>query len=310
LASVPEIRPLIEVATADKRLRAFGHGLLERVAADGRLHMDLKPAATKAGRCSCANPNTQQLPQDVRRAVIAPAGRLLAIADFSQLELRTICELSGDTAMREVFARGEDMHRLNAAAFLGVAPEDVSKEQRDLAKACASFGALYGSGARGLVASAWARYRVELSEAEAQLYKDRLFARYPRLKQYQIETAEIAQATGVLRSIVGRPLRVEWEPSGELRWTQCCNFPTQSSAADVVMGAMITVHAALENLDARLLLQIHDELLVECAEALAPEVAQLLEQHMTAAFSELFPGAPIVGLVDVAIRQCWAKPSK
>ena len=116
--------------------------------------------------------------------------------------------------------------------------------------------------------------------------------------------------TGVLRSIAGRPLRAEWEFVQPLKWTLCCNFPVQSSAADVMSLAMAKVHAALEGIDARLILQIHDELLVECAEALAPEVEELLTQHMTAAYLELFPDAPTLKLVDVATRKCWAKPPK
>jgi DNA polymerase I len=310
LGAVPGIRPLLEVITADKRLRSFGHSLLEHVAADGRLHMDLRACATKSGRCTCSKPNLQQLPQDVRKAVVAGPGRLLVIADYNQLELRVVCELSGDETMRKVFARGDDMHRLNAADFLGIAPEAVTEQQRNTAKGVASFGALYGSGARGLVASAWARYRVEMTEGEAQLYKDRFFTRYPRLRQFQIETADQARATGTLRSVAGRPLRVEWEAVQPFKWTLCCNYPVQASAADVVMLAMVKVHAALEHLDARLLLQVHDELLVESAEELAPEVERLLVQHMTGAWLELFPDAPVLKLVDVASRKCWAKPPK
>jgi len=308
--SIPEVRPLLKVIAADKRLRGFGHSLLERVGADGRLRMDLKPCAAKSGRCTCSDPNLQNLPQDVRKAVIAGPGRLLVVADFSQLELRVVSELSGDQAMRQVFSDGGDMHRLNAADFLGIAPEDVSEQQRNTAKGVASFGAIYGSGARGLVASAWARYRVEMTEGEAQLYKDRLFARYPRLRTWQQETAETARVTGTLRSVAGRPLRAEWESIQPLKWTLCCNYPVQSSAADSVMLAMTKVHDALEGLDAQLLLQIHDELLVECAEAIAPEIEQLLTRHMTAAYLELFPAAPTLNLVDVASRKCWAKPPK
>jgi DNA polymerase-1 len=149
-----------------------------------------------------------------------------------------------------------------------------------------------------------------MTEAEARAYREAFYARYPRLRQWQNETARAAEATGVLRSAVGRPLRAEWEAPRGLRWTLCCNFPVQSSTADAMMVAMARVHAALEGRDAQLILQIHDELVVECAEHEGPAVEALLVEHMTAAWLELFPDAPINGLVDVATRQCWAKPRK
>ena len=275
--------------------------------------MDLKPAATKTGRCSCSKPNLQQLPQDVRAAVVAPPGRTLVIADLSQIELRVAAELSGDEAMRQVFRDGGDMHTLNAEDFIGASLETLPEDEREIARNKAKrigFGTLYGCGPRGLVASAWSMYRIEMSEAEAQAWKDRFYARYPRLRQWQNETANVARVTGTLRSVVGRLLRAEWEPVQPLKWTMCCNYPVQSSAADVMLRAMVRVHDALEGMDARLLLQIHDELVCECTEASAPQVAALLEAQMAAAWLETFPGAPALGIVEVKTRPCWAKPPK
>jgi DNA polymerase I len=302
LAAVPEIRPLLDVIHWDKRLRAFGRKLLDRISTDGRLRMDFKPAATKTGRCSCSNPNLQQLPRDVRNSVVAKPGRLLVVADYNQIELRIAAELSGDEGMRQVFRDNVDMHRLNAAAFAGIAPEDVSDALRNTAKRI-GFGTLYGSGARGLVASAWSMYRIEISEAEAQTYKNAFYARYPRLRQWQNETAEAARSTGVVRSVLGRPLRVEWE-NGELRWTTTCNFPVQSSAADVMLVAMAKVADALPG---ALILQVHDELVLEVPEDEAEQAAAVLDAWMVAAFAELFPGAPLAGLVKVAICKSWSE---
>ena len=313
LAAIPEIRPLLEVIHWGKRLRAFGRTLLDKVGADGRLHMDLKPAWTKTGRCACRDPNLQQLPQDVRGAVVAPPGRVLVIADYNQIEFRVASELSGDAAMRDVFAAGGDMHTLNAEDFIGASLDDLPEAERETARNKAKrigFGTLYGSGPRGLVASAWSMYRIEMSEVEAQGWKDRFYARYPRLRQWQNANANAARVTGELRSIVGRPLRAEWEPVQPLKWTLCCNYPVQSSAADVMLLAMARVHAALEGPDARLILQVHDELVVECLEDEAPAVAALLEAQMVAAWTEVFPGAPALGIVEVKTRPCWAKPPK
>jgi DNA polymerase-1 len=313
MAAVPGIRPLLEVIHWDKRLRSFGRTLLEKVGADGRLHMDLKPAWTKTGRCSCRDPNTQQLPPDVRAAVVAPDGRMLVIADLNQIELRVASELSGDEAMRQVFRDGGDMHTLNAEDFIGASLEPLPADEREIARSKAKrigFGTLYGSGPGGLAASAWSMYRIEMTEAEAQTWKDRFYARYPRLRAWQNATANAAQVTGELRSVAGRPLRAAWEPVQPLKWTLCCNYPVQSSAADVMLIAMARVHAALEGRDAALILQVHDELVAECAAGEAPEVAALLEAQMTGAYLELFPDAPTLKLVDVAIRRCWAKPPK
>ena len=275
--------------------------------------MDLKACATKSGRCSCSNPNLQQLPEAVRKAVVAPPGRLLVVADLSQIELRCAAELSGDEAMRQIFRDGGDVHTLNAEDFIGHGLEELPSDEREVARSKAKrigFGTLYGSGASGLAASAWSMYRIDMPVEEAERFKARFYARYPQLRRWQSRTADAARVTGVLRSVAGRPLRAEWEAVQPLKWTTCCNFPVQSSAADVMLLATARVHAALEDLDAQLLLQIHDELLVECAEALAPKVERLLIEHMTAAYRELFPDAPVLGLVDVASRACWAKPPK
>jgi DNA polymerase-1 len=275
--------------------------------------MNLQPAAAKTGRATCSQPNLQQLPQDVRKAVRTAAGRVLVPADYRQIEFRCAAELSGDEALRQVFRNGQDLHVLNAEDFVGASLETLSEAEQETARNKSKrigFGTLYGSGADGLLASAWTMYRIEMAPAEAQAWKERFYARYPQLRAWQRHTADEARVTGVLRSVVGRPLRAEWEPIQPLKWTLCCNYPVQSSAADVLSLAMTKVHQALAGLDAQLILQIHDELLVECAEDIAEQVEALMVEHMTAAWLEIFPDAPVGDLIDVAIRPCWAKPPK
>ena len=270
--------------------------------------MDLKPAATKTGRCSCASPNLQQLPQSVRAAVIARDGYTFVIADYNQIEMRVAAELSGDDNMRRIFSDGQDMHKLNAAAFVGMRPEDVLDVDRNKAKRT-GFGTIYGITARGLVANIWSMYRVEMDEVEAQRWIDQFYARYPRLRQWQQENYARASRTGVIRSICGRPLRAEWE-YGELRWQKTCNFPVQSCAAAVMLKAMARVHAALEGLDARMILQIHDELLIEVDTGRSsPGRGDPRGEHGRGVPGAI-PGRADRGLVDVAIRKCWAKPEK
>jgi DNA polymerase-1 len=152
-------------------------------------------------------------------------------------------------------------------------------------------------------------YRVEMPIEEAETYREAFYARFPRVRQWQRETADTARALGELRSVIGRPLRAEWE-GGELSWPTCCNFPVQSSTADAMMIAMARVDRALAGHDARLILQVHDELVAECAEAEAEAVEAILIEEMTAAWRWLWPEAPTDSLVDVDVRRCWAKPPK
>jgi DNA polymerase-1 len=307
LADRPEIAALLKVDAEDKKLRDFGRKLVGLVnSGTGRVHPSWMPCGAKTGRFACSNPNMQQLPKKERHAVVAPPGRLFVIADYSQLELRVAAELAREDRMRQVFASGGDLHRVNAAWFAGCSEEQVTEDDRSKAKAV-SFGTLFGQGSRGLVQTAWNDWRLMLALEEAERIRAAFFHRYPRLRDWQRENEDRAQRTGLLRSIKGRPLRAEWEYGGKLRWTVCCNYPVQSSAADLVLDAMARVHRALEGFDASLAMQVHDELVVEAAEKTAPEVAELLVEHMTAAWVELFPEAPAQGIVDIRTSPVWAK---
>jgi DNA polymerase-1 len=303
LARHAEIRPLLKVLWSDKRLRTFGHKLLEAISpVTGRVHPDYM-LGTKAGRLACADPNFQQLPSsDVRRAIVAPSGKLLVVADYAQIELRVLAELSGDAALREEFATGGDVHRAAAAAIAGVPVEQVTPEQRRAAKAIV-FGTVYGAGAKGIRASAWAGFDIDLTEAEAGAARSAFLFRYSGVATYQQEQADVARATGVVRSVLGRPLKAEWE-GGRLKYTQAVNFPIQSSAADVMLIAMAKVDRALPS---AMVLQVHDELVLEVPEAEAEAAAATLVACMIEAFGELFPAAPTVGLVSSAIVNVWSE---
>ena len=231
---------------------------------------------------------------------------MLVVADLSQIELRVAAELSADPAMRQAFRDGRDLHRVTASAITGAAEEDVTPEQRKAAKPV-NFGVLYGQGARGLRATAWSDYGLDMSLAEAERARAALRARYPTLIAWQRRTVDRANAAGVLRSVLGRPLRAEREPGGQIRYTLACNYPIQSSAADVLLVAMAKAASMLEGIDAAIILQVHDELVVEAAEQAALTARDRLVEAMTEAFLEVFPDAPAIGLVDAEIRQCWAE---
>ena len=217
---------------------------------------------TKSGRLCCTAPNFQQLPEDVRRAIVAPAGRILVVADYAQIELRVLAELSGDAALRAEFERGGDVHRGAAAAIAGIPIEQVTPEQRRAAKAIV-FGTTYGSGPVGIRASAWSNFEIDLSLEQAGAAREALLCRYPGVRKYQRGQTDVAQATGLVRSVLGRPLKAEWE-GGRLRFTRAVNFPIQASAADVMLIAMAKVDRVLPG---AMILQVHDELVLEVLEA-------------------------------------------
>ena len=165
-------------------------------------------------------------------------------------------------------------------AVIAPSGKDVMPEQRKAAKPV-NFGVLYGQGTRGLRATAWSDYGLDLSLAEAERARAALRARYPTLIAWQRRAVDRASAAGVLRSVLGRPLRAEWEPGGQIRYMLACNYPVQSSAADVLLVAMAKAASMLEGIDGALILQVHDELVVEAAEEVAPTARDRLVEAMT-----------------------------
>jgi DNA polymerase I len=301
LAHHEEIRPLLRVLWSDKRLRAFGHKIVELInPVTGRLHPDYMACGAKSGRLTCTKPNIQQLPPDARQAVIASPGKALVGADYSQVELRVLAELAGDDALRGVFARGGDVHAEAAARIAGVPLEEVTPEQRKAAKAIV-FGVMYGAGAKRLRASAWDSYGVDLTIEEAAAAKAALLDAFPGIREYQRDQADQAEHDGVLWSIAGRPLRAAWE-GGDIDYTQAVNFAVQASATDVLLLAMANVDRALPG---ALVISLHDELVLEVPEDQAEEVCVLLPAYMAAAYSELFPGAPLQDLVTAKAGLSW-----
>jgi DNA polymerase I len=299
----PEIRPLLAVQRAQKRVSTFGAKLSAMVSpVTGRLHGDFF-CYSKTGRLNCSKPNLLQLPPDARAAVIAPPGRVFVDADLGQIELRCLAELAGEQVMRAAFAEGVDIHRLTASTIVGRAPEDVSDADRALAKP-ANFGVVYGMGARGLRSYAWKNYDLEWTLAEADRVRSMLFDTYPGIRPYQNARAEEARINGVLYSIAGRPPRPEWEPDGEIWFTSCCNFGIQASAADVLLEALIRVDRALPG---ALVLSIHDEILLEVPEDEAEAAAATLTECMTEAFMKWFPGATTRKLVEAKTGRCWGE---
>ncbi|MBP9804924.1 MAG: DNA polymerase I [Candidatus Accumulibacter sp.] len=238
-------------------------------AGTGRVHTSYAQAVAVTGRLASSDPNLQNIPvrtaegRRIRAAFIAPAGSRIVSADYSQIELRIMAHLSEDPRLLEAFAQGEDVHRATAAEIFGVRPAEVGPDQRRVAKVI-NFGLIYGMSAFGLAR------QLDLERGAAQAYIERYFARYPGVAGYMARTRDAAKAQGYVETVFGRRL---WLP--EIHSSQAArrqgaeraaiNAPMQGSAADLIKSAMIVVQGWLdsEHLQTRLLLQVHDELVLE-----------------------------------------------
>jgi DNA polymerase-1 len=238
----------------------------------GRVHTNYNQAVAVTGRLASSDPNLQNIPvrtaegRRIREAFIAPPGHVIVSADYSQIELRIMAHLSRDAGLLRAFAERRDIHRATAAEIFGVAPEEVSAEQRRYAKVI-NFGLIYGMSAFGLAA------QMGVERGAAQGYIDRYFARYPGVADYMQRTRETARRQGYVETLFGRRL---WVPeinsvNGQRRQAAeraAINAPMQGTAADLIKLAMITVHGWLgsERLESRMVMQVHDELVLEVPE--------------------------------------------
>jgi DNA polymerase I len=305
VAHLPAIRPLLRIKKSEKLLSAFGPKLRRLINPEtGRLHPHYSVAGTKAGRWSASEPNIQQLPAnaDTRRIIVAAPGHVLVGVDFSQMELRAAAWISGDAELTHAYEQGLDVHVLTAAAINGIEPEAVTKEQRAAAKPI-NFGSIYGMSAKGLAASAWANYGIELSEADAKLALDRFFAKYAGLRKWMRTHADECKRKRRVMIGAGRVVQNAWEGKYGLTYPQCCNLPVQGACADAMMRAIVLVHQELPSI---LVAMVHDELLAEVPEADAAATVETLKSCLHDAFVETFPGAPTLGLVDAHVGRSWA----
>jgi DNA polymerase-1 len=255
----------------------------------GRVHTSFHQAVAATGRLSSTDPNLQNIPirteegRRIRTAFIAPPGFKLIAADYSQIELRIMAHLSGDSGLLDAFAHGEDVHRATAAEVFGVAREQVSADQRRAAKAI-NFGLMYGMSAFGLAK------QIGVGRGEAQDYIQRYFARYPGVQGFMESVREQARRDGYVETVFGRRLHLREIHSRNQGLRQgaeraAINAPMQGTAADIIKRAMLDVDAWLQprHADARLLLQVHDELVLEVREDCVEEISAGLRERMGAA---------------------------
>jgi DNA polymerase-1 len=305
----PLAKTLLEHREISKLKSTYTDKLPKMVNAQtGRVHTTYAQAVAVTGRLSSNDPNLQNIPvrtaegRRIREAFVAPEGRVIVSADYSQVELRIMAHISDDASLLRAFAAGEDIHRATAAEVFGRPLAEVSSEERRYAKVI-NFGLIYGMSAFGLA------QQLGLERATAQAYISSYFTRYPGVAKYMEDTRKAARERGYVETVLGRRL---WLPeiksanparrSGAER--AAINAPMQGTAADLIKLAMIAVQGWLdrEQLSSRLIMQVHDELVLEAPEA---ELARIKSEipRLMSGVAQL--KVPLV--VDVGSGQNWEK---
>lgn len=267
-----------------------------------RIHASYQQAVTSTGRLSCSDPNLQNIPirtpagRLIRQAFVAPSGRVLLAADYSQIELRIMAHLSRDQRLLAAFAAGEDVHRATAAEIFATTPEQVSQEQRRAAKAI-NFGLIYGMSAFGLARE------LKISRSDAKAYMERYFARYPGVWEYMEHARQQAAKQGYVETLYGRRLYLPDIHSRNAKRRSLAerlaiNAPMQGSAADIIKSAMIRVDQWLLKADipAMMIMQVHDELVFEVDSDAAPLLAEQVTQLMCEGIKLKVPLSVEVGI--------------
>jgi DNA polymerase-1 len=275
---------------------------------DGRLHTTLNQTVASTGRLSTTNPNLQAIPirtelgREIRSAFVAEPGQRLLSADYSQVELRILAHVSGEPKLREAFARGEDIHAATAAEVLGKDRATLTKDERNVAK-MVNFGIIYGISAFGLSEN------LEIPREEAGAYIEAYLARFPHVQDFIQRTIEQAARDGYVTTLLGRrrpvpELKASNRQTRSLGERLAVNSVMQGTAADIIKLAMVAIHRRLrdEGRSARLVLQVHDELLLEVPEVEVSSVRELVREEMCGAY----PLDPPLA-VDVGVGDDWTE---
>ena len=311
LSQIREEHPIVEKVEQWRELTKLKNTYLDALPElidpdSGRLHTTFNQTATATGRLSSTNPNLQNIPirteegRPIRSCFVAPRGHRLLSADYNQIELRILAHIAGEDALKEIFARGEDIHAATASEVLGSDPKKVSPGERSKAK-MVNYGIAYGLSAYGLAD------RLNIEQEEAGAYIDRYFDRFPAVKTYIEETIEFAKKEGYVSTLLGRRRPIPELRSGrpQVRGQGerlAVNMPIQGTSADIIKIAMVEAQRQLEksDLETRLVLQIHDELLFEGPADEMDAASKLVEKAMCGAF-DLDP--PLA--VDVGVGKDW-----
>lgn len=282
----PIVADVLRYRQYAKLKSTYVDGLMKVIEPDGRVRTSFQMTVTATGRLSSTEPNLQNIPtrtelgSQLRRMFTAPEGCVLVDADYSQIELRLLAHMAGDEAMIAAFRSGGDFHAETAAKVFHVAPDQVTHEMRRQAKAV-NFGIVYGISAFSLAQD------IGVSVAEAKAYMERYFETYQGVRQYMTDVVAKAEQDGYVQTLMHRRRALPELKSSNFNMREfgkrvALNMPVQGTAADIMKLAMVRVHHRLkrEGLRARLLMQVHDELIVECPASEREQVERLLTEEM------------------------------
>ena len=304
----PIVEQILDYRTLTKLKSTYADGLLKEISADGRIHTNFQMTVTATGRLSSTEPNLQNIPvrrelgAQIRKMFVASPGKVLVDADYSQIELRLLAHIANDETMIAAFRSGEDIHAVTASQVFGVPLAEVPPLQRSHAKAV-NFGIVYGISAFSLAQD------IGVFQNEAKAYMDSYFAKYHGVRAYMTRVVEQAKADGYVTTLFGRRRDLPELKSSNFNLRSfgervALNMPIQGTAADIIKAAMVRVDARMraEHLQARLLLQVHDELIVECPTEEAETVKAILVEEMEHVVDYRVPL-----LVDAKIGASWAE---
>ncbi len=310
-SSHPLAKQLLEYRAYEKMITAFGESILEKIhPLTGRLHPDFIQLGADTGRFACNNPNLQQIPADsgLRSCFIATTGYKLITADYSQIELPIMAEVSGDTAFLEAFQKDIDLHTLTASQMFRIPIEKVNKDKRFQAKSI-NFGLMYGRGPVSLA------NQIGLSVEESKKLLDVYFSKYKKVKQWLDAVGRQSIRQGYVRTLGGRRRMFSLPDKADIDYQKLLgaierqgkNTPIQGTSADITKYALVFIHNEFKNtgLDAYLIHTVHDEIVAEAREDIAGEAAGIVEKQMIKAGERLLKKVPIK--VDVNISNCWEK---
>ncbi len=304
----PIIGEILEYRMLTKLKSTYADGLLKVIAPDGRIHTNFQMTVTATGRLSSTEPNLQNIPvrrklgAQIRKMFVASPGKVLVDADYSQIELRLLAHISGDKAMQEAFLSGEDFHTVTASRVFGVPLDEVTPALRSRAKAV-NFGIVYGISAFSLAQD------IGVYPSEAKAYMEAYLDKYHGVRDYMKSIVEKAKTDGYVDTLFARRRYLPELKSSNFNVRSfgervALNMPIQGTAADIIKIAMVNVHRRLakEGLEAKLILQVHDELIVECPDSEAERVKEILTHEMENAASLSVPLT-----VDAHIGHSWAE---
>ena len=304
----PIIEEILDYRTLTKLKSTYADGLLKEISEDGRIHTSFQMTVTATGRLSSTEPNLQNIPirrpqgAQIRRMFVASPGMVLVDADYSQIELRLLAHISGDETMIRAFQTGEDIHAVTASQVFNVPLEEVTSLMRSRAKAV-NFGIVYGISAFSLAQD------IGVFQNEAKAYMDNYFAKYHGVREYMDAIRAKAKADGYVTTLFGRRRNLPEIKSSNFNMRSfgervALNMPIQGTAADIIKLAMVRVDARLrrEGLAGKLLLQVHDELIVECPETEEAAVRSILKEEMEQVVDYSVPL-----IVDVKAGKTWAE---